>query len=142
MIRCLRGSTHPSLKLIVVCLDPDPSIQRTNSDSHAPTEPNNILGRPEEHQPKTKPDLELKPKSKPILEDGNDHGHDQTEREGGKSVVDEILFHSQNRMLKAMQALGEKVDGFVEKAALERMLAGGTDGKRGFTMEEDGVKIL
>lgn len=110
--------------LSVVCLDPDPSIGRSHStDDQAIFVPPARKAAPDDQQPEK---VALKPSVGPKT---------------GMNVVDEILSHSQHRMLEAMEALGKRVDDFLEKAALERKLAGG-DVKGKLTMEEDGVQIL
>lgn len=125
--------------LVVVCIDPD----AVEADARPTPESDAESGRVQEppakeaiavRDPAIKaPSPETEEEQEPISSEETPHN----------AVFDDILSHSQARMLESIADLGKNVDLLLGKALVGNSVGGGRDkGKGRISLEEEGGEIL
>lgn len=122
-----------------MCIDPDAVEGDTSTATTADTQPKKA-----QHIPVTEAIVVRDPViEEPSSETDQDAVPPNSDDTPHSAVFDDILSHSQARMLESIAALGKNVDVLIGRALAGDSLGGNRDkGKGGISLEEEGAEIL
>jgi hypothetical protein len=127
-----------STRIVVVCIDPD-EVEGDVNTAKAEVKP-----KPVQHHPVKEAIVVRDPVIEPPTSD-TDHETDPSNSDDTphSAVFDDILLHSQARMLESIAALGKNVDVLIGRALAGDSLGGNRDkGKGRISLEEEAAEIL